>query len=90
MTDEISLKRAMAQGEQAARTLEAHRDLWAELEADIWKMWKASKSDDKDGREDLYRELHGIKAVQARLKRIVDHGKKAEEELKQQKVRHGN
>lgn len=70
--------------------LDTQRELWDEIEADLWRMWKDSASGDKEGREDLYREHHAIGAIQARIKRIIDQGRKAEEELKQQKVKHGN
>jgi hypothetical protein len=87
--DEVTLRRAVAKGEQTQKMIEAQRQIWAEIEVDLWRMWVNSKSDDMDGREALYREHHAIKAVQSRLKRIVTEGKKAEEELKQQKVKDG-
>lgn len=87
--DEIALKRAVYKGEQASKMEEVYKPLWEELEADIWKMWRNSKAEEQEGRESLYREQHAIKAVQVRLKRVVDQGKRADEELKQQKVKNG-
>ena len=83
--DEMSLKRAIAKGDQAQTLIESHKDLWGEIEDDLWQMWRSSKADDRDGRESLYHEQHAIKSVQARLTRIVNEGKKAQEELKQQR-----
>ncbi len=87
--DEVALKRAVHKGEQARKLIEANKPLWEDIEAEIWRMWQDSGSADKEGREDLYREQHAIKAVQGRLRRIVDQGKRAEEELKHQKVKDG-
>lgn len=88
--DEVALKRAIQKGEQTQRLIEAHQDLWTELEADIWRLWQNTKSDQKEVREDLYREHHAITAVQAKLVRAVNEGKKAENELTQQKVKDGD
>ncbi len=86
--DEVALKRAVQKADQVKRLIDTHKVIWEELEADIWKMWQASGSDDRERREDLYREQHAIKAIRARLNRLVNEGKKAEEELTQRK--HGN
>ncbi len=88
--DEIALKRAIQQADKVQKTIDAHKDVWDDLDADIWKMWKATKSDAKETREDLFREHHAIQAIQARLQRAVNEGRKADEELKQQQVKHGN
>lgn len=80
--DELTLKRAMSKGDLAEKAIDTYTEIWKDIEADLWDMWKNSKSDDKEGREDLYREHHAIKAAQSRLKRVVDAGKKAEEELR--------
>ena len=81
--DEIALQRAVQKADKTQRVIDAHKEVWDELDADIWRMWRATKSADKDTREDLYREHHGIQAVQARLQRVVNEGKRAEEELRQ-------
>jgi len=60
-------------------------DAWEKVEGDLHKMWAASKSDDTDGREALYRELHGLKSVRARLEQTINAGKLAEKELEHQK-----
>ena len=62
----------------------------AEMLVELWEMWKSTRSDDQDKREVIYREYHAAKALQAKLLRVVNEGKKAEEELKQQKVKHGD
>lgn len=59
--------------------------IFDELEVDILTMWVQSASDDADGREMLYREIHGLRALKERIKKIIAAGKKAEEEMK-----HGN
>lgn len=81
--DEVALKRAIQRADKTQKLIETYRDAWKELEADIWRMWTQTKSEDKETREDLYREYHGVKAVQAKFQRIVNDGKKAEAELKQ-------
>jgi hypothetical protein len=88
--DELELKRTVNKGERAQRLEEAHKELWEELASDLWGLWRNTKSDDKEGREDLYREHHAMMAVRAKLHRRVVAGKKAAEELEQQKVKHGN
>lgn len=88
--DELELKRAINKGDQAIKQLESQKELWDDIEADLWTMWKKSKSDDVEGRESIYREHHAILAIQAKLKSIISLGKKAEEELKQRRVKHVN
>jgi len=39
----------------------------SEVRDGIIKAWECSQSADKDGREELYRELHGLRAVLRRL-----------------------
>ena len=85
--DEIALKRTSHKGAQAVKLIEDHKELWDDVEGDLLKMWRDSASEDAGGREALYREYHAIKAVQARMQRLVDQGKRADEELKQQKVK---
>jgi hypothetical protein len=80
--DEIALKRKIQQAAKTEKLIATYQEYWDELEADIWKMWRDSKSHEKEGREDLYREQHAIRRVQARLHKIVSDGKRAEEELK--------
>lgn len=58
---------------------------WGQVEGDLHKMWASSKSDEMDGREALYRELHGLKSVRARLEQTINAGKLAEKELEHQK-----
>jgi hypothetical protein len=52
----------------------AEINLAEEVENDIINMWKDSLSSDMDGREALYRELHGLKALMTRLKAKVQAG----------------
>ena len=83
--DEVALKRAVQKADTTQAVIDAHEEAWKEVEADIWVMWKATKSADKDTREDLYREHHAIGAVRARLQRVVKEGQKAEEALRQKR-----
>ena len=59
--------------------------VFSELEHDLSVLWIQTKSDQEKERERLYRQVWGIKALRERIKKIIDAGKKAEEELK-----HGN
>ena len=88
--DELALKRAVQKGAKTEELIEGYKEAWDELEADLWQMWKATKSDDQVKREEIYREYHGCKAAQAKLQKVVNEGRKAEEELKQEKLKHGN
>ena len=88
--DEVALKRAIQKADKTQKLIETYQEAWDELEGDLWKMWKATKSADPDKREELYREYHACKALQAKLLKVVNEGKKAEEEIKQQQVKHGN
>ena len=53
------------------------KSAWASVESDIVAMWGNTASDEADKREALYREWHGLKAVRARLERVVNAGKLA-------------
>jgi septal ring factor EnvC (AmiA/AmiB activator) len=88
--DELALKRAVSKGLKTQELIEGYKEAWDELEADLWQMWKATKSDDQVKREEIFREHHACKALQAKLEKTVNEGKKAEEELKQEKLKHGN
>lgn len=88
--DELQIKRAIQKGAKTAELIESYKEAWNDLETDLWQMWKSTKSDDQDKREEIYREYHASRALQAKLVKVVNEGKKAEEELKQQKVKHGN
>ncbi len=88
--DELTAKRAIQKAAQAEVLIESTKEAWDELHVELWNMWKSTKSDDPDKREEIFREYHAGKALQAKLVKTVNEGKKAEEELKQQKVKHGD
>ena len=88
--DEVALKRAVQKADKADKVIKSTEEAWAELHVELWDMWKSTKSDDADKREEIFREYHAGKALRAKLVRVVNEGKKAEEELKQQQVKHGN
>jgi hypothetical protein len=88
--DELALKRTIQKAYTTQKVIESTQEAWTELESDLWAMWKATKSDQQDKREEIFREYHAAKALQAKLLKVVNEGKKAEEELKQQKVKHGD
>jgi signal transduction protein with GAF and PtsI domain len=88
--DEVALKRAVQKADKTQKLITTYQEAWDELEADLWQMWKATKSDQQDKREEIYREYHASRALQAKLQKTVNEGKKAEEELKQEKQKHGN
>ena len=88
--DELELNRAIHKAAKTEELIETHKEAWVEFEDDLTSMWKATKSDAAEKREEIYRELHAAKGVQAKMQKIVNEGRKAEEELKQQKVKHGN
>lgn len=54
----------------------------------IHSMWEKTASEDRSGREALYREIHGLNAVWASLEAVLKNGKLAEAELEHQ--RHGD
>ena len=64
------------------------KSAWVSVEADIFRMWALTKTHEQEKREEYYRELHGLRAVKARLQKWVNEGKKAEAELEVEK-RHG-
>lgn len=84
---EDKTRQALRKAEHAKTLLEdpTLTGAWEQVEGDLHKMWAASKSDDTDGREALYRELHGLKSVRARLEQTINAGKLAEKELEHQK-----
>ncbi|MDX1300205.1 MAG: hypothetical protein R3260_18485 [Pseudomonas sp.] len=81
------LKQTIIKGKQIKELLENDdvRAAWEDVQADIVKMWMATKTGEQETREALYREVHGLKALQARLQRWVNEGKKAEAELEADK-----
>lgn len=84
--DEMVARRQMAQGRAAEAAIDAQEDIWQDIEEELWKLFKDSKADDKDGREKIYSELHALKALKVRYERIATQGKKAEHELEQQRT----
>ena len=52
-----------------------------EVMKEVTILWMGTTSEDAEGREALYRELHGLKAVIARLKAKVQAGHITEREL---------
>lgn len=88
--DELALKRAVQKGAQTEELIEGYKEAWEDIHVELWEMWKSTKSDAQDKREEIYREYHACKALQAKLQKVVNEGKKAEEELKQEKLKHGN
>ena len=84
--DEIAAKRAVQRADKTQKVIDSTEEAWDEFDADLWKMFKATKSGDQDKREEIYREYHAAEAIKAKLARVVNEGKKAEEELKQQKA----
>ena len=55
--------------------------MFLQIEDKITELWANSKSDEADYREECYRELRGLRSLKARLKRWIDDGIKAEEQL---------
>lgn len=86
--DEIALKRAIQRADKTKKVIETYKDYWDELESDLWKLWKSTKSENQAKREEIFREHHAIQAVKAKLQKVVNEGIKAEDELK--KVRDGH
>ncbi len=83
--DDSELKKLVQKGDQAKRVLETHSDYWKAVEADIIVLWCNSPSGEKELREDLYREYHGIQAIKAKIQKSINQGLKAQEELRQRK-----
>jgi hypothetical protein len=61
------------------------KGLFNQLEQDIFTLWSESASSQEDERERLYREMHGLRALKERIKKVISEGRAAEEEIK-----HGN
>lgn len=53
---------------------------------EIKDLWARTASEEAGKREELYREWHGLRAVRARLQRVLSEAKKAEAELKAQEL----
>ena len=82
MVDEI--KNAIARGNRTEK-LYRNRDVqhvFAELKEDICILWIKTPSDQDEERERLYREMHGLKALERRIIKIINDGKKAQESIK--------
>jgi len=87
--DEKTLKSAVRKADKTRKLIESYQEYWAELDVDLWKLFCNTRSDEKEKREDIYREYHAARALRAKLERVVNEGRKAEEELSQRK-RNGN
>lgn len=88
MVDKTRAAIARAEHAQALLNDPIFMDAWAEVEKEIITKWMSSTSDDELGRESCYRELHGLRAVRARLERAINAGKLAEKELEHLKDGH--
>jgi hypothetical protein len=77
------LKQAVSRGAAVEQFLDSShvKDLWSTIEAEICQMWATTKSDAVEKREELYRELHGLRALKAKLRGAVQAGIRAEHEL---------
>ena len=84
------LKATINKGLVAQQLLEEMTPIFAQVEADIHHLWAATKTDDSEGREAAYRELHGLKAVKARIDTMITSGKLAEQQLEHEKHGDGN
>lgn len=80
------LKFAIHRADRVQRFLEQQetKDALHDIEQDIIGLWTQSKTEEKETREDLYRELWGLRALKARFKRWINEGVKAREELEYQ------
>lgn len=56
--------------------------VFTKLEKDICFLWVKTDSNQANTREELYRELHGLRALQRRLKQYVTDAKKAKEAVR--------
>jgi len=77
------LRQDIARGERARRVIEDEEVMLAleEVRKDIYLLWEKTCSDQSDEREMLYREIHGLKALQHRMVTIVANGTKAKARL---------
>ena len=85
--DELTLQRSIQKGAKTQELIEGFKEAWDELHLELWEMWKSTKSDDQEKREEIFREYHACKALQAKLLKVVNTGAKAEEDLKQLKAK---
>ena len=77
------IKAKIIKGDRVQRLLDDQdvQEALTAVEAELHAMWASTKSEDQAKREELYRELHGLSALKARLQRFVNDGIKARQEL---------
>lgn len=76
-------KTTIARGERTRKWYENRevKRVFSEIKEDIFILWEKTASDQEVERERLYREIHGLKALEKRISKIVDNGVKAKLEL---------
>ena len=79
----MDVKKRVRDAERVSKILEDpfFVEMLDSIEQAVVRMWIESGSNEYDKREDLYREMHGLRALKARMKHIIDLGKIAEKEL---------
>lgn len=77
MTDKA--KSAIIRGEKVDKWYKNReiQRIFAELREDIAILWMKTASNQEEERERLYRESHGLQAIEKRIQKIISEGKKA-------------
>jgi len=83
LSDELALRKQMAQGAQAQATLDnpAIAVAFELLEAEYFKAWKESASTDSEARERLWTAATIVGIVRSHLQQAVSDGKLAQAEI---------
>ena len=87
------LKEAILRGQRTQEWWEKGpvQRVFKELDEDLKILWVKSVSDQDEERERLYRQVHGLKMLEARILQIIRDGQKAQAEVEaQERTENGN
>lgn len=85
------LKEAIKRADRVQLLIESEdiQGAFADIEREIIALWDSSASGDEGLREQCYRELRGVRALKVRLRRILNEGLLAREELEHRNRNNG-
>lgn len=82
---EFELRDKVAKGERAKERLNILSDYFETVESNIIDIWKATKSDNKDEREELWQKYHVLSELKRAIILDITHGKQALKKLEDSK-----
>jgi hypothetical protein len=88
LTDEERVRRA-EQAQQVMRN-EMYREAWASLVSDLQSAWESTKPMQVAEREEIWRALKTVKAVQQKLENLMAVGRQAANAINQREKRSAN